>query len=347
MKKTLLSLLVASVAGNAFAGDIYSTDTTKVAVSGEVDGYLATTDINGTKTDADVNMWAKVQMDLEQKLSDELTGFASFEIEAGSWYDGTDADARFDDVLIGIKAENWGVAMGEVGDLAGSADAIEKDDITNEGNYMGSAGGNHRESAGKGFVAKAKFGPMVFVADVNTVADTDTDHTYGVSADFQHDLFTLGASYITGEVAAKDAVHSINPANGNPLVTPATAGSDYEKMGISASTEFAGVYLAATYTDFEGVNGFGFYKSDELTKGNAVGVAASYSINNARVYTTYSMADVEKMAGSDEGDTSNWVIGADYAITNNILAFAEYQQAEADWEAKDSMTVVTGVYYAF
>ena len=331
MKKTLLTLLIASVTAPAMAGDIYKTDTTKVAFSGEIDGYLATTDINGVKTDADVNMWAKVQMDAEQKLTDTLTGFTSFEIEAGSWYTGTDSDARFDDVLIGVKTDVWGVAMGEVGDLASSADAIEKDDITNEGNYMGSIGGNHRESDGKGFVGKASFGPMTFVADVNTVADNDTDNTYGFSADFDHELFSVGASYITGEVEA----------------TATSAKADFELYGLSASTEFKGVYLAATYADVQGTDSFGFYKTDALAKADSFGLAASYKIEKTRIYTTYSMVDVKAMTGNDQGDTTNWVIGADYQVAKNILAFAEYQQAEADWEADDSMTVVTGVYYAF
>jgi len=331
MKKTLLSLLVAAVATPAIAGDIYSTDTTKVSFSGEIDGYFAKTDIQGVKTDADVNMWAKVQMDAEQKITDTLTGFTSFEIEAGSWYTGTDSEANFDDVLIGLKTETWGVAMGEVGDLASSSDAIEKDDITNEGNYMGSAGGNHRESDGKGFVGKANFGPMTFVVDANTVADNDTDNTYGFSADFQHDLFSVGASYITGEVAA----------------TGTSSAADFELFGMSASTEFKGVFLAATYADFEGVDSFGFYKTDALVKGDTLGLAASYKIEKARLYTTYSIADVKAMAGSDQGDATNWVIGADYQVAKNITAFAEYQQADADWATEDSMTVVTGVYYAF
>ncbi|WP_394126261.1 hypothetical protein [Vibrio hepatarius] len=44
---------------------------------------------------------------------------------------------------------------------------------------------------------------------------------------------------------------------------------------------------------------------------------------------------------------SNFVVGADYSIASNILAFAEYQQVDADWATDDSMTVVTGVYYSF
>ncbi|WP_394251053.1 porin [Vibrio profundi] len=342
MKKTLLAALIATTATSAFAGEIYSTETSKVSMKGEVDAYLATTDIaNKEKSDADINVWAKVQMDAEQKINDQLTSFASFEIEAGSNYGKTETAANFDDVHVGVKTDTWGIAVGEVGDLAESADAIQKDDITNEGNYMGSAGGNHRESKGNGIVAKTKFGPMTFVADINTTNEKNLDSTYGISADYAQDIFSIGASFIQGETDTDD---------------------EYELYGVSASAEFSGVYLAATYAEFKGADKFGFYKtagttsndgqwnestSYELVDGNTLGLAAAYQINDARIYTTYAIASVDNTTANTYGDTTNWVIGADYAVASNITAFAEYQQADADWATEDSMTVVTGVYYSF
>lgn len=324
MKKTILAVLMATSATSVAAGDIYSTDTTNVALKGEVDAYLATTDIQGTKTDLDVNVWAKVQMDVEQKLTEDVTSFASFEIESGSWYDGTNNSAKFDDVYIGIKSDSWGVAIGEVGDVADSTDAIEKDDITNEGNYMGSAGGHHRESKGNGIVAKTKFGPMTFVADVNTAEDENTDATFGFSADYANELVSVGASFVQGETDANE---------------------DYELYGVSASTEVNDLYLAATYADFKGTEGFGFYETSAYAEGSTFGLAASYSIQKTRIYATYAKADVE--SNVENGNVSNFVVGADYSIASNILAFAEYQQGDADWATDESMTVVTGVYYSF
>ncbi|MFA0544408.1 porin, partial [Vibrio sp. 10N.222.52.B7] len=131
---------------------IYSNDDTKVGLKGEVDIYLTQSEVDNVvgsgsvKKDADVSTWAKIQLDAEQKLNDQFTAFASFEIES----DGS--NAKFDDVLAGFKTDTWGMAFGETGDLAESADAIQKDDITNEGNYMGSTGGHHKESSGHGAV---------------------------------------------------------------------------------------------------------------------------------------------------------------------------------------------------
>ncbi|GEM79041.1 porin [Vibrio superstes] len=326
MKKSILAALIASCATSTMATEIYSNDTTTVGISGEVDAYFAKADINGDDSDAGVAVWAKVQMDAEQKITDKITAFASFEIEAGSDYRGTDNDASFDDILVGIKTENWGAAVGEVGDLAESLDAIQKDDITNEGNYMGSTSGNTRESGGEGIVVKGTVGPVTLVADVYTDTDTNIDNTFGFSADYQHEYFTIGASYLQGETVLDE---------------------DVQLYGASVSTSFSNLYLAATLADFEGFDSFGFYPTDSVVEGYTMGLAASYQINEARLYTTYAFADMDAIEGVDEGDTYNVVIGVDYAVADNILAFVEYQFADADWAIDDSQTIVAGVYYSF
>lgn len=45
MKKTLVALSVLAAAANVNAAEIYSTDASKVSLKGEVDAYVATTDI--------------------------------------------------------------------------------------------------------------------------------------------------------------------------------------------------------------------------------------------------------------------------------------------------------------
>ena len=135
MKKTLVALSVLAAAANVNAAEIYSTDASKVSLSGEVDAYVATTDIEKqgttkqrTETDPSVMVWGKIQLDAEHKVSDTLTTFASFEIESATGFDSSDTDnnAKFDDLYVGVKTDTWGVAVGEVGDLAASTDAIEK-----------------------------------------------------------------------------------------------------------------------------------------------------------------------------------------------------------------------------
>ena len=101
MKKTLLALAIAATATSVNAAEIYANDDTKVGLKGEVDIYLTTSEVDqiaggSKKEEADVSTWAKIQLDAEQKLNDQFTAFASFEIESKG------SDAKFDDVLVGF-----------------------------------------------------------------------------------------------------------------------------------------------------------------------------------------------------------------------------------------------------
>ncbi|MEZ9409902.1 porin [Vibrio lentus] len=365
MKKTLLALAIAATATSVNAAEIYSNDDTKVSLKGEVDIYLKQSEVDKTKwekngkdaegndkfkpahttekKELDVSTWAKIQLDAEQKLNDQFTAFASFEIEADD-----DGKAKFDDIWVGFKTDTWGMAFGETGDLAESADAIQKDDITNEGNYMGSTGGHHRESKGHGVVFKGEFVEgLTLVADVNTTSDEDVDNTYGISADYAFSNFSLGTSYITGD-AAKDI--------------------DYSLAGLSASAEFGGLFLALTYAQFEGANEFGYWEykgsvsdkdAKEYFNGHTMGFAAAYQMDKVRLYTTYAIANLDELASATgnrkltkDTEVDNLVVGVDYAFRDNILFLAEYQTATMDFNTAgkkdyDADTVTAGVYYTF
>jgi outer membrane porin protein LC len=343
MKKTLLALAIAATATSVNAAEIYSNDDTKVSLKGEIDVYLTQSEVDKSATEtvkkeADVSTWAKIQLDAEQKLNDQFTAFASFEIETGET-GAEDEVAQFDDVHVGFKTDTWGMAFGEVGDLAESADAIQKDDITNEGNYMGSTGGHHRESAGHGAVFKGQFVEgLTIVADINTESTDGVDNTYGISADYAFSNFSIGASYITGD-AAKDV--------------------DYSLAGVSASAEFGGLYLAATYAQFEGNKGYGYWKitdvSGQYGNGETMGVAAAYQIDAVRLYTTYAVATTDEAASAgvtqkiSDVDSTNLVVGVDYAFRDNILFLAEYQTAdfETGTTTLDADGVTIGAYYTF
>ncbi|MCM5506761.1 MULTISPECIES: porin [Vibrio] len=364
MKKTLVALSVLAAAANVNAAEIYSTDASKVSLKGEVDAYVATTDIEKTgtsattrtETDPFVTVWGKIQLDAEHKVSDTLTSFASFEIESSTGFDSaaTDNNAKFDDVYIGVKSDSWGVAIGEVGDLAESLDAIEKGDITNEGQFFGSAGGHRAESNGNGVVFKAELAEgLVFVADANTESNENIDNTYGASLDWTiNDMFSVGASAINGEQAQD---------------------TDYQVVGLSGSVNVGGFYFAATVAQFEGVNSFGLFGSSvtegttktsyDYVDGTAYGVAAQYTIDKTRLYATYDVMDLDEFTVSGanaKGDTTNLVVGVDYALQDNVTIFGEYQTAETsnDFEGAsaatlqssaglDADTFVIGAYYTF
>lgn len=330
MKKTLLALAVLA-AGTANAAEIYSSDNSSVSLKGEIDGYLAQMKEDKADTDPDINVWGKLQLDANQKLSNGLTSFASFKVESGSWYDGTDNNAKFDDMYIGVKGDKWGVALGETGDFADSNNAIEKTDITNGGEDLSTLGGHPRESKGKGVAVK--YNPiesLTLVVDADTNADDNIDNTYGVSADYSADMFSVGATYINGET---------------------DSGVDYRAAGISGSVEFGGLYAALTYTDYKGVSTFGLYDAGTAYTGDVVGAALQYTIDKVRLYTTYGVSNIDKEIESKtkvDGKVENLVVGVDYALLDNVTVFAEYQDNDAskDFDYK-KQTYVAGVYYTF
>jgi len=336
MKKTLLALSVMIATGSASAAEIYGSDTTKVSLKGEVDAYLAADEVDDVKSNADVSTWAKIQLDAEHKVNETFTAFASFEIE------GDDSYLDLDDVFVGLETDTWGVAVGEVGDFGDSVDAIQKDDITNEGNYP-YATSHHTESKGKGISLKGEFVEgLTLIVDAHTQSDDAVDNTYGISADYAFANYSIGATYTAGDTYTTNDDGDV------------TSTLDYSVAGVSVSAEFSGLYLAATYSAYEGIDSFGYWDTDNHMSGDSYGVAASYQLDKTRLYTTYSFTSSDENTATGvnaDVDVANFVVGVDYALAKNILVFAEYQAAEFDDAAAsdklDAYTATAGVYYTF
>ena len=352
MKKTLVALSVLAAAANVNAAEIYSAEGSSVSLKGEIDVLAKQSEVDQvsatgvrstTKEEPAISTWGKIQLDAEHKVNANWTAFGSFEIQTADY---GDPNAEFDDVLAGLKSDNLSVAFGEIADLAESMDAIQKDDISNEGNYMGSTGGHHRESKGFGAVVQSQLtDELTLVFDVHTDKTEDVDNTYGLSLDYTTDMFSIGAAYVTGD-AAKDI--------------------DYKVGGVSASVTYEGLMLAATYAMFEGNYKYGFWKDEQTvngtktnnySNGDTVGVALAYSIDKVRLYSQYAMftMDEEQLANTtvkldDKLDGDNLLVGIDYAFMDNILLFAEYETGSLEVDKNvevDADTVKAGFYYTF
>ncbi|ENM5786804.1 porin [Vibrio metoecus] len=351
MKKTLLALAVLAAASSVNAAEIYSSENTSVALKGEIDAYAiqsektvvnAVTDVaTKTKESADFSAWGKIQLDASHKLDNGLDTFGSFEIE-GDGHDG----AKFDDLYVGVKGEMWGVAVGETGDFAESFDAIQKTDIANEGNYIGLD--RPYESATDGLALKlTPAGGLTLVADVYTNTDDKLDNSYGLSANYAIDMFSIGASYNSSEVAE---------------------GYDASSYGVSASVDVAGFFFAATYLSAEGLSSFGavdvksygIKTADKVVgalEGDVWNFAASYQIDALRLYTTYAYGDFDKYVDftnvavkeSVNAKVDDLVVGVDYAVSKNVLLLAEYEVAKGKKDFADNkyQDITLGVYYKF
>ncbi|EGR4155676.1 TPA: porin [Vibrio cholerae] len=351
MKKTLLALAVLAAASSVNAAEIYSSENTSVGLKGEIDAYAIQKEVTKvdaktevatkTKDSADFSAKGKIQLDASHKLANGLDTFGSFEIESSN----TDKtrNAKFDDLYVGVKGEIWGVAVGETGDFAESFDAIQKTDITNEGNYIGLD--RPYESSTDGLALKlTPAGGLTLVADVYTNTDDKLDNSYGLSANYATDMFSIGASYNSSEVAE---------------------GYDASSYGVSASVDVAGFFFAATYLSVEGLSSLGDVdvedygiKSDVgALEGDVWNFAASYQIDALRLYTTYAYGDFDKYVAfnnvavkeSANAKVDDLVVGIDYAVSKNVLLLAEYEVAKGkkDFAGNKYQDITLGVYYKF
>ena len=332
MKKTLLALAVATVSTSALAaGNIYDDGTTAFNIKGEIDTYLSAADKTVTEagvatknsSDADIDLWAKIQIDATHKLNDSVTAFGSFEIENGNGFDGwkgkldDDHSMKTDDLYFGFSiGENFGIAAGEIGDFGDSLDAITIDN-TNEGfGYMDDFV-NSLESAGHAVSMKYTTGGLKLIADSYLSSAEDEDVAYGVSAQYAiNEMFTVGATY---------------QDQGNRGL-----GDDHQIMGAAARLNIANFGAAVNYV-FEDIDG----ASDLET----VSAALDYQIEKARLYTSFGFTD-----GDNDEEITYYTVGADYAVSSNIAAFFEYTDAEDKADSDNKLEgdgVVAGMYYTF
>lgn len=333
MKKTLLALAVAAVSTSALAaGNIYDDGTTSFNVKGEIDTYLSAADVETTSagvatkksSEADIDLWAKIQIDAKHKLSDSVTAFGSFEIENGNGFDSwsgvlksDDQAMKTDDLYVGFSVgENFGIAMGEIGDFGDSLDAITIDN-TNEGiGYMDDFVSSV-ESAGHAVSIKYTAGGLKLIADSYLSSDENEDVVYGASAQYAfNEMFTLGATY---------------QDQGNR-----GHGDDHQIMGVAARMNIAGFGAAVNYVS-EDIDGD--------TDLETISAALDYQIEKARLYTSFGFTD-----GDNDEEITYYTVGADYAVSSNIAAFVEYSNAEEKTDSNNKVEgdgVVAGFYYTF
>ncbi len=322
MNKKFIALAVAaSVSGVANSASIYDDGTTKMNVSGEVDVYLSKFNADAGDAGSDADLWAKIQIDVEHKLSESVIAFGSFEMENGNGYgDAEEANGvSTDDLYAGIKlGDSFGVAVGEVGDFGDSFNAITIDN-TNEGyGYMDDFVTDF-ETKGHAIAAKYDANGLVVVADTYLTDDVDLDNAYGLSASYTIGNFNLGASYQ-------------DHGNRNSFDTQSGDNSVY---GVKAGYAADAFSIAANYV----------VEQNDSVDTNVVGLAADYRINAARLYVSGFVAQQDDASE----DFSAYTVGADYEFSNNILGFVEYSAQENAGYASDTSSdlYLAGVYYTF
>ncbi|WP_375751205.1 porin [Vibrio sp. HN007] len=335
MNKKIIALAVAFVATGANAATIYENDQTAVSLKGEIDTYLSKYETKGVaspkKTDADIDLWAKIQIDAKHQLNEDISVIGSFEMENGNGFLPGDNDSNSvstDDLYVGAMfGENFGIAVGEIGDFGDSLDAIIIDN-TNEGVGYVDDVASRFESKGHAVSIKYATENLKLIADTYLHQDEDKDSTYGLSAAYEMAGFYAGASY---------------QDHGNRHAYAETNNGDNTVMGVKLGYGIGGFSIATHYVKEE-------INSVDV---DVWGVAADYQINDVRLYTSLYSGEVD----TTKDDLDAYTVGVDYAISDNLTAFVEYSSSEGTTFVaentpgfvKDSETdvAVAGVYYTF
>ncbi|WED22423.1 porin [Vibrio sp. JC009] len=328
MNKKIIALAVAFAATGVNAATIYENNATTVGLSGGIDAFLSDTELKNYSAtddytgDADVDVSVKIQIDANHQLNDDVMVFGSFEIEDGTGFKpgGEDKNVTTDDEYIGAMfGDNFGIAVGEIGDFGDSLDAITIDN-TNEGyGYMDDFVTSF-ESAGNGISLKYSTDALTLIADTFLSEEEDQDAAYGVSAEYTAAGFTAGASY---------------QDHGNRGSSTTTNSGDNDVYGVKLGYAIAGFSVNANYA-VEQINSVDI---------DVIGASADYTVDAARLYVSAFQA--EKDGFSDE--MTAYTVGADYAFSDALKGFIEYSSADNykyDNDAEETIAVA-GVYFSF
>ncbi|MFA0001486.1 porin, partial [Vibrio lentus] len=245
MKKTLIAICIAATPLASQAATVYQNDETSVGIGGEFDVYLNQNNHSSNpNADFDVDVWAKIQADINHKINKDVSVFASAEFESGTYYgssndhdlSNSDQSVRTDDVYVGATFfDSLGVAFGEIGDFGDSLDAITIDN-TNEGyGYMDDF---NQSIESKGHAASIKYSQnnLELIADTYLSDDPMLDTAYGVSATYLLESnvgdFGIGLSY---------------QDRGNRVEWDLASVGDNSTMGMMASYQVSGFNIAMNY----------------------------------------------------------------------------------------------------
>ena len=332
MNKKIIALAVALAASCAAnAGTIYEKNDTEVKLKGEIDAYLSSQSseaADGTETDydADIDLWAKIQLDAKHQLNEDASVFGSFELENGNGFgpgDDQENEVKTDDLYLGAMFnDSFGFAVGEIGDFGDSLDAITIDN-TNEGyGYMDDFATSF-ESKGHAISFKFDADGLKLIGDMYMAEDEDTDAAYGVSASYTAAGVSVGASY---------------QDHGNRDGYTSTNNGDNDIYGFKAGYAANGFSVAAHYV-VEQIN------SEDY---EAIGLAADYEMGAARLYVSGFTSEKDN-ASASEDDMTALTVGAEYGFSKNLIGFVEYSSLEnSDYEdgAEDNLALL-GTYFKF
>ena len=307
MKKTLVAIAVSSAAltsVSAFAAD----ETVNFDVYGNIQLVYADSDANDSEITDNGSTFG---FQGSTAISDDLTGFFKYELEADADEKTSGVDVNLDQAYIGLQGSFGKVQVGSFDSIYNNAiqdtyDQFEYYGVTNAGltkegdtiAYFSPSMGGFEVQLSAQFKGKAESETQGAGASVEDGTAVTAVVKYSV------DALTIAAGYDDRE----------------------NTGSDNSTYGLSATFQATpALSVGAKWEEEEDLN-------------TILGLAARFNYGAGDVYGTYQNVDPDA-ANSD--DYNEYGVGVTYNLASNMYVYGEFGQSGA---AEDDVTAVGATY---
>ena len=308
MKKTLVAIAVSSAALSsvtAFAAE----DTVNFDVYGNIQLVYADSDLNDSEITDNGSTFG---FQGSTAISDDMTGFFKYELEADADEKTSDIDVNLDQAYVGLQGGFGKVQVGSFDSIYNNAiqdtyDQFEYFGVTNAGltdegdtiAYFSPSMGGFEVQLSAQFKGKAE-------EEVGNGTEDGTAMTAVVK--YSVDALTIAAGYDSLE-------NDTDRSN-----------ADSATYGVSATFQATpALSVGAKYEEEEDQN-------------SIVGLAARFNYGAGDVYGTYQNVDPDA-ANSD--DYNEYGVGATYNLASNMYVYAEFGQSG---EEEDDVTALGATY---
>ncbi|MBJ7549302.1 porin [Marinomonas ostreistagni] len=309
MKKTLVAIAVSSAAltsVSAFAAE----DTVNFDVYGNIQLVYADSDSNDSEITDNGSTFG---FQGSTAISDDLTGFFKYELEADADEKTSDIDVNLDQAYVGLQGGFGKVQVGSFDSIYNNAiqdtyDQFEYYGVTNAGltdegdtiAYFSPSMGGFEVQLSAQFKGKAE----------TEVSDGTTEDGTALTAVVKYsvDALTIAAGYdsLENDVARSAADSATYGVSATFQATPA--------LSVGAKWE------------------------EEEDENTILGLAARFNYGAGDVYGTYQNVDPDAV-GSD--DYNEYGVGATYNLASNMYVYGEFGQTGS---SEDDITAVGATY---
>jgi len=316
MKKTIIAIAVSSAALASVS--TYAAEGSTVDVYGNIQ-YAYT---NGDAGDKAQDNGSTFGFKGETTISDDLTAFFKYELEADADEKTSGVDVNLDQAFVGLKGGFGKVQVGSFDSIYNNAiqDSVDQFEqlgftsniTTTEGDtvaYFSPSFGGFE------FQASAQVKGRAEGTETTKINDNNVNLTNGTA-------FTAVVKYTVGDLVAALGYDDLN---------------NYQNR----STDTTGLSLGYNFLD--NLNVTAKFETTEDFQ-DTVGLSARYGYGAGDVY-----ASVESISpdASDESDYNEYGVGMTYDLASNVYVYGEVGRFENASNSNADTQTAVGVYYGF